>query len=65
MPPIYSRSVRLRKDILDKVSRFLCERLNGDGPPTREFHACIDEQIEEVFCEIERDTLSRIRPDDE
>jgi hypothetical protein len=64
MRPVYSRSVRLRKDILDKVSRFL-KRLNGDGPPTREFHARIDEQIEEAFCEIEQDALSRICHDDE
>jgi hypothetical protein len=64
MHPLYSRSARLRKDILDKVSRFLCERLNGDGPSAREFHACVDEQIEEAFCEIEQDTLNGIRHDD-
>jgi hypothetical protein len=64
MRPFYSRSVRLRKGILDKASRFLSERLNGDGPSSRELHACIDEQIEEAFREVEQDTLRKICPDD-
>jgi hypothetical protein len=59
MHPIYTRAVRLRKDIIDILSRWH----HGELSPA-ETCAAIDERAEEEFRAVEQDALRNARDDE-
>jgi hypothetical protein len=64
--PIYDPVVRVRKDILDIVTRELRDALhNGNALPVADINSAIDQMIEDYGNERVQDAISEIRRDDE
>jgi hypothetical protein len=57
--PIYDAAVRVRRDILDVVTRELRDVLhNGGTLPVADMHSAIDQMIEDYGNERARDAIS-------
>jgi hypothetical protein len=64
MRPLYSRPVRVRKDILGIVAHAQREWVHGNPLSIAEIHAAIETRIDEEISAAVQDAISEIRRDE-